>query len=134
MKKIKTAGIALMVLFSTLTYAGITPKQFCFEDNIVDNAQIVESNVITVEGADKPILAQIRGIGEYYVNGENMGRKSVIVHNGDQIQLRHKSFDADGAKVSTILMLGNVYDIFTTITNKDTAKVSDDANAVNPAP
>jgi hypothetical protein len=118
MKTVKIAGIVLLMLLNTYTYAGVGPKQFCFEDSRVTDEQFVESNVITVEEIEKPALVQIRGIGEYSINGKNMGRKSAIVKNGDQIQVRHKSFDIDGAKVSTILMIGDVYDIFTTVTSK----------------
>jgi len=118
MKTIKIAGIALLMLLNTYAYAGVSPKQFCFKDNRVSDEQFVESNVITIEGIEKPVLAQIKGIGEYSINGKNMERKSAIVKNGDRIQVRHKSFNRDGSKVSTILMIGDVYDIFTTVTNK----------------
>ena len=118
MKTVKLTGITLLMLLNTYLYAGVSPKQFCFEDNRVSDEQFVESNVITVEGIEKPALVQIRGIGEYSINGKTMGRESAIVKNGDRVQVRHKSFDRDGSRVSTILMIGDVYDIFTTVTNK----------------
>jgi hypothetical protein len=118
MNTIKTLGMTLFLLLGTYGYAAMGPEQFCFEDNRVDGERFVESNIITVEGMEKPALVQIRGIGEYSLNGKNMGRKSAIVSNGDHIQVRHRSFERDGAKVSTILMVGDVYDIFTTVTDK----------------
>jgi hypothetical protein len=93
-------------------------EQFCFNDTVVKDETIVKSNVITVKNIDKPVSVELKGRGEYSINGIDMQRQRTMVKNGDRIQLRHTSLDKDGAKVSTTLVIGEVYDVFTTVTNR----------------
>ena len=119
MKYTKIIKIVIVItsLASSLQ-SGTGAKQFCFQDTVVEEKKTVESNLITIEGLDKDEKLQLRGIGAYMLNGVYMGRKSTQVKNGDQVRLIHESIDVDGAKVSTVLMVGNTYDVFTSVTNK----------------
>ncbi len=129
MKHKKTIiGVVLMTLLTSNTYAKIETKldyrhntkveQFCFGDTVVKNEKLIESNIITVSSTDNPVEVEIKGRGEYSINGKDMKRNRAMVKNGDRIQLRHRSLDVDGAKVSTTLVVGDVYDVFTTVTNR----------------
>ena len=132
MKRIKqlktTLSVGLMVLLTSHVSASIKTEldneystgveQFCFQDSETTNVKLVESNVITVSNIDGSVPVEIKGRGEYSINGKDMSRTSAMVKNGDRIQLRHQSLDTDGAKVSTTLVVGDVYDVFTTVTNR----------------
>jgi 23S rRNA G2445 N2-methylase RlmL len=119
MKQIKIiAGGIFLLLLNTYSYASMQAEQFCFNDTVVKNETIVKSNVITVKNIDKPVSVEVKGRGEYSINGIDMKRQRAVVKDGDRIQLRHSSLDEDGAKVSTTLVIGEVYDVFTTVTNK----------------
>ena len=129
MKQLKTTlSIGLMTLLTSHVSASIKTEfdngyntnsgQFCFEDGETTHGKLVESNVITVNNIEGSVPIEIKGRGEYSINGKDMSRTSGMVKNGDRIQLRHRSLDVDGAKVSTTLVVGDVYDIFTTVTNR----------------
>lgn len=121
MKQIKTTtliSIGLMALLTSQVSASIKSEQFCFKDSQTTNEELVKSNVITVNNIDGSVPVEIKGRGEYSINGKDMKRTSSMVKNGDRIQLRHQSLDTDGAKVSTTLVVGDVYDVFTTVTNR----------------
>ncbi len=119
MKHIKIIlGSLFILLFTTYTYASIEAEQFCFKDNTVKGKETVESNLVTLHGLKKDERLQLKGMGGYMLNGVYMGREESKVKNGDQVRLIHDSIDEDGAKVSTVLMVGNTYDVFTTVTDK----------------
>jgi len=119
MKQIKIIlGNLLMLLFSTQAYASMGTEQFCFKDNKVQGKEVVESNLVTLTGLDKDETLKLKGMGGYMLNGVYMGREESKVKNGDQVRLIHESIDEDGAKVSTVLMVGDAYDVFTTVTDQ----------------
>ena len=108
-------------LLTTTMFANMSQSNtLCFEDNSVQDKKVVKSNIITISGQDKAVPVEINGPGEYLLNGREMKREKVYVHNGDKIQLKHMSLKEDGAKVSTTLVVGDTYDIFTTVTNRGT--------------
>ena len=111
-------GSLSILLFSTYTYANIETEQFCFKDNTVKGKETVESNLVTLHGLKKDEILKLKGVGGYMLNGVYMGREESKVKNGDQVRLIHESFDEDGAKVSTVLMVGDTYDVFTTVTDQ----------------
>jgi len=47
-----------------------------------------------------------------------MKRRKTIVKRGNRIKLRHRALDVDGGRVNAALLIGELYDIFTTATNK----------------
>ena len=110
--------ILLMTVLATPIYASIQVEQFCFKDNTVDEKKVVESNLVTLEGFNEEKTLKIKGRGGYMLNGVYMGREESRVKNGDQIRLIQESMDEDGAKVSTVLIVGDTYDTFTTVTNQ----------------
>jgi len=119
MKHIKIIlGSLSILLFSTHTYANIETEQFCFKDNTVKGKEAVESNLVTLHGLKKDEILKLKGVGGYMLNGVYMGREESKVKNGDQVRLIHESIDEDGAKVSTVLMVGDTYDVFTTVTDQ----------------
>ena len=119
MKHIKIIlGSLFILVLSTHTYASMDTEQFCFKDNTVKGKEVVESNLVTLHGLKKDETLKLKGIGGYMLNGVYMGREESKVKNGDQIRLIHDSIDEDGAKVSTVLIVGNTYDVFTTVTDK----------------
>jgi hypothetical protein len=119
MKQIKIIIGGICILFlNTHTYASMQIEQFCFKDTVVKDKTMVKSNVITVKNVKEPVSIEIKGRGKYSINGIDMQRQRAVVKNGDRIQLRHSSLKKDGAKVSTTLVIGEVYDVFTTVTNK----------------
>ena len=111
-------NIFIATAIATQTYAIVNASEFCFQDNMVKDKKMVESNLITMKGLDKDEKLQIGGMGSYMLNGVYMGRKNTMVKNGDEVRLLHESIDEDGAKVSTVLMVGKRYDVFTSVTNK----------------
>jgi hypothetical protein len=129
MKKfILTTTAALAVFTTTQLQAEAHPEQFCFQDRISTPQETVTSNQITVSGLEKPAELKIQGSGEYLLNGHKMGRKQSTVMNGDRIQLQQKSLPQHDAKVSTTLLIGDVYDIFTVVTKKDISKEEKEEN------
>ncbi len=123
MKKFIVTRTTVLALFTiTQLQAQAHPEQFCFQDRISTAEKIVVSNPITVKGLEKPAELKIQGRGEYLLNGHKMGRKQSMVRNGDRIQLQQKALPQDDAKVSTTLLIGDVYDIFTVVTKKEVKK------------
>ena len=114
-KKLITTSL-LSILTLLPLEASVNPEQFYFQDTIVKNKKNVESNLITIKGLEKEQTLKLHGAGIYMLNGVYMGRKESQVKEGDKIRLMHQSIEEDGAKISTVLIVGNTYDIFTTET------------------
>jgi len=111
------SGLYIIVL-TAQSFASSDVNQFCFKDNTQEEKKIVESNLITVKGIDSSVPVEIKGSGDYTLNGRYMGREKSMVKNGDQIRVRQESLSEDGGKISTMLIVGNTYDVFTTVTNR----------------
>ncbi len=120
MKKINLfIVLSITTILTSSLEASMELKQFCFNDNVVQNKNIAESNMITISGLKKPVLAEVKGRGGYILNGVYMGKEKSMVKNGDHIRIHHEPLEADGAKVSTTLVVADVFDVFTTVTQKE---------------
>jgi len=108
----------LSMLVITQMNASVNPEQFTFQDTVVNDKENVESNLVTIKGLENEEILKLRGVGSYMLNGVYMGREESKVKNGDQVRLIHESMEEDGAKVSTVLIVGETYDVFTTQTDK----------------
>ncbi len=118
MKRIQIILSSLCIIaLSTQSYASTDINQFCFKNNKVEGKEMVESNLVTLQGLDQEETVKLKGIGGYILNGVYMGRDESKVKNGDEVRLVHESIDEDGAKVSTMLMVGDSYGVFTTVTD-----------------
>jgi len=106
-----------------------SPKQFCFNDTLTKGKKLIVSNKVLIQDIDEPMPIEIKGSGEYSINGRDMKRESAMVNNGDSVQVRHYSLEADGAKVSTVLVVGDTYDVFTTTTQKELQQESIDISS-----
>ena len=119
MKYIKPiTKIILSMVAITQMNASANPVQFTFQDTIAGEKENVESNLVTIKGLENEETLKLRGVGSYMLNGVYMGKEESKVKNGDQVRLIHESMEEDGAKVSTVLIIGETYDVFTTQTHK----------------
>ena len=129
MKKfIMTTTAVLAFIAATQLRAEAHPDQFCFQDRLSAPREIVTSNPVTVSGLERPSELKIQGRGVYILNGHRMGRKEHLVKNGDRIRLQQKALPQDEAKVSTTLLIGDVYDIFTVETSKEASEGNGNIN------
>ena len=119
MKYIKPiTKIILSMIAVTQINASVNPEQFTFQDTVAGDKKNVESNLVTIKGLENEETLKLRGVGTYMLNGVYMGREESKVKNGDQVRLIHEALEEDGAKVSTVLIVGETYDVFTTQTNQ----------------
>jgi hypothetical protein len=120
MKYIKPiTKIILSMAVITQINAGVNPEQFTFQDTTAVDKENVESNLVTIKGLENEETLKLRGVGAYMLNGVYMGREESKVKNGDQVRLIHEAMEEDGAKVSTVLIVGETYDVFTTQTHRE---------------
>jgi hypothetical protein len=118
MKRIQIILSSLYIIaLSTQSYASTDINKFCFKNNKVEGQEMVESNLVTLQGLKQEETVKLKGTGGYILNGVYMGRDESTVKNGDKIRLVHESSDEDGAKVSTMLIIGDSYGTFTTVTD-----------------
>lgn len=114
-------GTAMADTFtSTTTVPDTTPNQFYFTDQIdVPLSTSITSNSVIVTGVAYPAEIQLYGSGEYSINNGSFTRAIGTVMNGDMVTLRHTSSSSAHGVAVTVVVIGGVYDIFSTITVDD---------------
>lgn len=92
------------------------PRQFAFTNCIgVEPGVEVISEAIIVEGITMPTPISVSH-GEYSINDGPFTRDDGFVDNGQTVRVRHRAGTGSGHYTSTTLTIGDVSDIFTSVT------------------
>ena len=93
-----------------------TPEPFAFpnRDNVSPDTLIV-SDPIIIQGITAPAPISIER-GEYSLDGGPFTREEGLVRAGQRVTVRHTSSAGPGSYASTVLTIGGVSDIFSSVT------------------
>jgi hypothetical protein len=111
-----TAASIAAFLFTTQAQAEL--QLFSFQYKTACPQETVQSDPIIIEGLNNSEKTKIQGSGSYILNGQEMGQEEHMVQNGDRISLKQEALPSENAKVSTTLLIGDIYEVFTVVTKK----------------
>ena len=103
-------------LFTTQVHAEL--QLFSFQYKTACPHETIQSDPITIEGLNNSVKTKIHGAGSYILNGREMGQEEHMIQNGDRISLKQEALSSENAKVSTTLLIGDIYEVFTVVTKK----------------
>lgn len=92
-----------------------TPDTFSFVDQTdITLNTLTESAAITISGINTMVTISVEN-GEYSIDGGAYTNSEGVVTNGQSVSVRHTSSANYNTSVDTVLTIGNVSDIFTTV-------------------
>jgi hypothetical protein len=118
MKSLKQITFIATALLVT-SQAQAAFKEFSFQYKSAQPQETVQSDPITIEGLEAPVTAKIQGEGVYLLNGKEMGKVPHIIRNGDRISLKQTALPSENARVSTTMLVGEIYNVFTVTTKTE---------------
>jgi cysteine-rich repeat protein len=96
--------------------ADTAPDAFTFTDQTnVALSTVMTSNAITVSGINAPSPISITG-GQYQVGAGSWTTAAGSINNGDTVKVRQTSAAAYSTQTNTVLIIGGVFDTFTSTT------------------
>jgi hypothetical protein len=118
MKHLHLIAAASIAAFLFTTQAQAELQLFNFQYKTACPQQTVQSDPIIIQGLNNSVKTKIQGEGTYLLNGQEMGQEEHMVKNGDSISLKQEALSQENAKVSTTLLMGDIYEVFTVVTKK----------------